>query len=68
MHKKGCVTVFSVAAFFAMVKTLERSIRRLEGVAKRTITPNLPKLMGDETETAAASAFMLSADTNNHNK
>ena len=21
MHKKGCVTVFSVAAFFALVKT-----------------------------------------------
>ena len=23
MHKKGCVTVFSVAAFFALVKTLK---------------------------------------------
>ena len=48
------------------VECYERAIRWFEGVAKGTITPNLPKLMGDETETAAA--FMPSADTNDHNK
>ena len=48
------------------VECYERAIRWFEGGAKGPITPNLPKLMGDETETAAA--FMPSADTNDHNK
>ena len=31
------------------------------------LNPQKTKLMGDETETAATAAFMLSADTNDHN-
>ena len=45
----------------------ERAIRWLKEVAQGTITPNLPKLMGDETETAAAAAFMLDAENGDHN-
>ena len=47
------------------VECYERAIRWFEGVAKGTITPNLPKLMGDETETAAT--FMLEAENGGHN-
>ena len=48
-------------------KRYERANRWFEGVAKGTITPNLPKLMGDETETSAAAAFMLEAENGDHN-
>ena len=44
---------------------------RLPGKTTTPINSNLnpqkTKLMGDETETAATAAFMLSADTNDHN-
>ena len=48
------------------------NLPRLPGKTTTPINSNLnpqkTKLMGDETETAAASAFMLSADTSGHNK
>ncbi|MGM9695162.1 MAG: hypothetical protein ACI3YC_09165 [Alloprevotella sp.] len=36
-------------------------------VARGTITPDLPTTKGDETETATNNAFILSADTRDHN-
>ena len=47
------------------------NLPRLPGKTTTPINSNLnpqkTKLMGDETETAATAAFMLSADTNDHN-
>ena len=63
--KKAASPSFRSQPFLLWWKPRERSIRWLEGVAKRTITPNLPKLMGDETETAAT--FMLEAENGGHN-
>ena len=49
-----------------------KKLPRLPGKTTTPINSNLnpqkTKLMGDETETAATAAFMLSADTNDHNK
>ena len=48
-----------------------KKLPRLPGKTTTPINSNLnpqkTKLMGDETETAATAAFMLSADTNDHN-
>ena len=72
-NERKNVSEDSQSSTLALLRTRHPDfLPRLPGKTTTPINSNLnpqkTKLMGDETETAATAAFMLSADTKAHNK